>query len=389
MTPETLHARWLELVRGRGIGPVLIKRLVAAFHTPQAVLCADAAALHAHTDLTPTGRQRVLEALASPPSDGVWKDLERLQQWGGRLHLPGTHGYPESLWQMADPPGVLYSLGRGELVTRTPQLAVVGSRRAGLIGLGLAKDLGAELSRAGVLVISGLALGIDAAAHRGALDAGQPTLAVLGCGLDVVYPPKNADLRARILEQGCLLSEMPPGMPVRKELFPYRNRILVGLARGVLVVEASLRSGAMITARLAAESGRDVFAVPGPARAELSAGPHWLLRQGARLVEHARDILDEWPDCQEPATPATLSEEVAVHAPAAFPGGIPGELPEVVWRRLGQGPVSGDELARCSSLTVAALSRILLQLELSGLVRRLPGNHFVLNHEEPQSSPPR
>jgi len=271
-------------------------------------------------------------------------------------------GYPAVLRTLPDAPPVLYV--RGEIrPADAVAVAVVGARRASPYGVAVAEWLGAELSRAGVVVVSGLARGIDAAAHRGAMQAGGRTIAVLGCGPDVVYPPEHAGLMAHIVEAGAVLTEFPPGTPPLRHQFPRRNRIISGLALGVVVVEGRADSGALITADWALAQGREVFAVPGGIFAETSVLPHRLLQQGARLVTGVEDILEELRLPVPPsraAAPALLDErEAAVFAQLTFD------------------PLHIDVLTRRCGLPVAEVGRALVGLELRGLVRALPGQRYV------------
>ncbi|MBB4013922.1 DNA processing protein [Niveibacterium umoris] len=275
--------------------------------------------------------------------------------------------YPQALLQSADPPLLLYVKGRTELLNR-PALAMVGSRNATAQGLANAEAFARALSEAGLLIVSGLALGIDAAAHRGGLEGVGGTLAFIGTGADRIYPARNAPLARRIAEGGAIVSEFPLGTPSVAHNFPKRNRLIAGLAQGVLVVEAAPASGSLITARLAGELGREVFAIPGSIHSPMSKGCHQLIKQGAKLVESAQDVLDElrWavPGARS-AAPQTL---VAGTPPA------PGE--ERVLAAMGFDPADVDTLCTRSNLTPDALFAILLELELDGRVARLPGGRF-------------
>lgn len=273
--------------------------------------------------------------------------------------------FPELLRNIADPPlGLFYSGDAGLLGQQA--VAVVGSRRATAYGLYMAEKLGRELARAGITVVSGLARGIDTAAHRGALAGGGRTVAVLGCGLDVVYPRENQKLFADIAGCGALVSEFPPGTPPQPWHFPVRNRIISGLCRAVVVVEAGEKSGAMITAYLALEQGRDVMAVPGQATSKMSRGPHRLLRQGARLVEDAGDILEEL------GLTRLFTDAVGASGVSLEPA------EEALLALISWEPVDVDTLSVKSGLPVSQVLTILSFLELKGLVRQLPGHRFCL-----------
>lgn len=280
----------------------------------------------------------------------------------------GERGYPGALRHVFDPPARIHVRGRlareAELLG-APAIAIVGARDATAYGLAVARDLACGLAEAGIVVVSGLALGIDGAAHRGALDAGGVTIAVAGCGTDVIYPRQHAALHAAILERGAVVSEHPPGTAPLKGHFPRRNRIISGLSLGVVVVEATLLSGSLSTARHAVEQGREVMAVPGPVGALRSRGPHALLKRGARLVETVDDILAELP--HGIVTPA---------AGPARPRSLPRELASVL-----EGIVSGagtvDALVVRLGGKVPEILEKLLALELRGLVVRGPGGRYA------------
>jgi len=270
--------------------------------------------------------------------------------------------FPQELLALGDAPPALFFVGRRELLNR-PALAIVGSRSATPAGIENARAFAQALADAGLTIVSGLALGIDAGAHRGALEGRGSTIAVVGTGLDRVYPARNRALAHAIAAGGALLSEFPPGTPARKENFPRRNRLISGLARGVLVVEATLSSGSLITARLAGEQGREVFAIPGSIHSPFSKGCHKLIREGAKLVETAQDVLEELPQLGRRAS-------ATVRAPDSA-----GE-PDALLEALGFDPVSLDALVARTGLAAAPLQARLLELELEGHVARLPGGLF-------------
>jgi len=275
---------------------------------------------------------------------------------------PQDPGYPAALRALADRPEALYARGRLVEADRAA-VAVVGARRASPYGVAVGEWLGRELARNGVTVISGLARGIDAAAHRGALAAGGRTVAVLGCGVDVVYPPEHARLLAQVVAAGAAVSEYPPGTPPLRHHFPRRNRLISGLSLGVVVVEGREDSGALITADCALEQGREVFAVPGPVFAQTSALPHRLLQQGAKLVARVEDILEE------------LRLPVAAPA-AAIPVALQG-AEAAVYAQLTLDPQHVDALALRCALPVAEVGRALVGLELRGLARALAGQRYA------------
>ena len=285
----------------------------------------------------------------------------------------GDERYPELLRAIYDPPAVLYCDGSVEPGDRQA-VAIVGSRQATPYGLRITETLAGELSALGFTILSGFARGIDAAAHRAALAAGGRTIAVLGCGLDVDYPPGHASLHAEIAGSGAVLTEFAPGTPPRATNFPRRNRIISGLALGVVVVEAAEDSGSLITARLALEQGREVFAVPGPIDVPTSQGPHGLLKQGATLVETVDDIVEELlPQLDRPLQ--TLKTEPI----AALPEHVelsPSE--RTVLEVMSREPLHLDDLTERSRLTTPAVAGILLGLELKALVKQLPGQRYCL-----------
>ena len=294
--------------------------------------------------------------------------------------------YPDSLAAIHDPPLVLYTRGDQRLLQR-PQIGIVGSRSATRAGLEHAAKFAAALSERGYLVTSGLALGIDGAAHAGALDAGFPTIAVIGTGVDRVYPRQHQALTGRIRDQGLVVSELPPGTPARAAHFPQRNRIISGLSRGVLVVEASPRSGSLITARLALEQGREVFAIPGSIHNAQARGCHQLIRQGATLVETVADIEEElsaWPAARPvgktlPSQRPESARQQARKPPSpATPALIPAGLAQreiAVLEALGYDPASTDVLCGATGLAADELMQSLLLLEMEGLVDSAPGGY--------------
>ena len=275
--------------------------------------------------------------------------------------------YPKALLEISDPPALLYCAGRIELLNR-PGLAVVGSRNATAQGVRNAQAFARALSDAGLTIVSGLALGIDAAAHRGGLEGQSSTIAVLGTGADVVYPPTNQGLAKEIAERGLLISEFALGSPAAKQNFPRRNRIISGLTRGTLVVEAALASGSLITARAALEQGREVFAIPGSIHSPLSKGCHNLIKSGAKLVESADDVMSEVAGLQANTTPLAnkSADQVAQTATIAPP----------LLEHMGYDPIDIDSLCTRTGLSAQHVSAALLRLELDGRVASLPGGLY-------------
>ena len=278
---------------------------------------------------------------------------------------PGDSAYPPLLLQTADPPLLLYLQGKPEWLSARG-IAIVGSRQPSAQGLDHARAFARSLAEQGWCIVSGLAQGIDAAAHEGALDAGAPTVAVMGTGPDRIYPAKHRPLAQRIAATGALLSEYAPGTPALPEHFPQRNRLIAGLTQGTLVVEAALRSGSLITARLASEAGREVFAIPGSIRAPQAQGCHALIKQGAKLVESVDDILEEL----QAGTPRQ----------AALPLGDEDGPANPLLDALGHDPVTLDALLARTGLPVSELTARLLELELEGRVARLPGGLYQRRH---------
>lgn len=279
------------------------------------------------------------------------------------VHLTSPR-YPDRLRRIYDPPSFIYV--RGDLRSAEPAVAVVGSRRATATGRVVTERLAAGLAASGVTVVSGLARGIDAVAHRAALDAGGRTIAVLGCGLDVIYPPEHAGLMEAITQQGCIITEFPLGTPPLRHHFPQRNRIIAGLTLGVVVVEGDERSGALSTAGYALDEGREVMAVPGSVLNPLSRAPNGLLREGATLVESAEDVLA--------AVGLPLPSRQTVQASAITP---PEGPPAVVWQAVRTEPTHIDQVAQEAGLPVAEVAALLMELEIRGLVRQVPGKHFI------------
>jgi DNA processing protein len=295
------------------------------------------------------------------------------QQQGMELVGQGHDHFPDALKHIHDAPLLLYGLGDTRLLGQD-QIGIVGSRNATRAGLDHARHFAAELGRRGLLVSSGLALGIDGAAHAGALDADFPTLAVIGCGLDRLYPAQHRKLAHRVIDNGLIVSEYPPGTQPRAAFFPKRNRIISGLSRGVLVVEASLKSGSLITARLALEQGREVFAIPGSVHSPVARGCHQLIRQGATLVETADDVLEElgtwWHE------PGVGTDDRVVPKGPDLTGLDQREI--AVFEALGYDPQSTDALSQATGLPADQLMQSLLLLELQGLANAAPGGYLKI-----------
>ncbi len=310
--------------------------------------------------------------MANPAENLDDRTLEWLEGDRHSIVCLGDDDYPELLAQIKDPPRLLYIVGEPS-VLHLPSLAIVGSRNPTSGGARNAFEFARYLAASGFCIVSGLAAGIDAAAHRGALDAGAPTVAFLGHGIDIIYPAQNRGLAEKIAECGALVSEYPLGMQPKKPFFPQRNRLISGLALGTLVVEAARQSGSLITARLAAEQGREVFAMPGSIHNPLARGCHRLIRDGAKLVESGDDIVSELAPLAGHVLQTSLES-------TASPERQETRDPEYVKLRehLGHDPVSIDELAKLSGLTIGEVSSMLLILELDGIVEKLSGGRYAL-----------
>ena len=328
------------------------------------------------------GRSPAVPGAPVPDGRRVARDLECLRALGAHVVGRGDPEMPPRLEAIPDPPAVLFVRGDPGVLS-APQIAVVGSRRATPAGARIARRLAGELAARGLVVTSGLAQGVDAEAHRGALEAGGRTVAVLGSSLDRIYPAGHCSLAERIAGQGALVSEFPFGTRPVPWNFPWRNRIISGLSLGVLVVEAADRSGSLITARLAADQGREVFAVPGSILNPLAAGCHRLLRDGAKLVERMEDVLEELPAGELAALPsgasATFRDGEAAPAPAPAPEAAPAPGPDeaAVLDRLDYEPASVETIARRAGLTPEQVYPILLILEIGGSVRMDPAGRYM------------
>lgn len=400
---------WLRLSCAPGVSPAALRKLLETFGLPQAVLAQPFAALATATDT------RTAHAVLSAPGPEFAEQAAAALAWreqaGNWILTLCDPAYPPMLLTMPDPPPLLYIKGRLESLHRKA-VAVVGSRSSTPQGTEDAARFARAFSAAGLTVVSGLALGIDGAAHRGALAGPGGTVAVIGTGVDIVYPPSHRALAAQIGEQGAIVSEWPLGTPARPSNFPQRNRLIAGLSSGVLVVEAAMRSGSLITARLANEMGRDVFALPGSIHAPLSKGCHRMLKQGAMLVETADEVLEQLgvataprprPAFTEANATATRSSRTKGDRASAPSGSVenadsrpaerapqhnarldtapsPAALTPDAQRlldALGHAPATLEILAGRTEMEEAALQRALLYLELVGRITALPGGRFT------------
>ncbi len=359
---------WLRLSRTPGIGSIALIALLEAFDSPENIVGAP----HAQLAKVLGNNKADLFAITDEPNiERHQKDIEWLVEEDSHLVSILDDAYPDLLREIPDPPALLYIKGNPTVLS-LPQLAVVGSRNPTHGGIANAKAFAGTLVSAGLLVTSGMALGIDAAAHIGALDAGGNSIAVTGTGIDRIYPAGNHALAHRIVEHGALVSEYPLATPPLRENFPRRNRIISGLSLGVLVVEAALRSGSLITARLANEQGREVFSIPGSVHSPQSKGCHQLIRQGAKLVETATDIMEELGplvatlrqviETSGETNPVVVSEDKSANF----------ELLEY----LGFDPIDINTLVERSGLTPEAISSMLLKMELAGHVQVCAGGKY-------------
>lgn len=357
-------SHWLRLSRTENVGPVTFRQLLARYETPEK-------AIEALPELAARGGLK--RKLTVPPLKSIEDEIRALEKRGAQILTWRDDAYPKFLAQTADAPPVLLVEGHAHLLNKQPLVAMVGARNASLNGRRYAEKLARELGEAGIIVVSGLAAGIDAAAHQGALTTG--TIGVISGGFDHVYPPENAGLYDKLRTQGAIATEMPLGTPIKPQLLPRRNRIVSGLCRGVIVVEAALQSGSLITARLAGEQGREVMAVPGSPMDPRAAGTNRLIKDGATLIESARDVVNllnqqrleesELP-VFAPATSYKIDENHVDKARAALLDG------------LAPTPTPVDELIRLCDFPAPIVWAALLELELAGRILRLPGNQVAL-----------
>ncbi len=364
---------WLLLRAVRGVGDLIFCRLVQSLESPEAVLSASPERLMAAGPLGRSLAQAISQGPDQAARQAVDEELKRLEKLRLSVITFQNELYPPRLTTIPDPPPLLYVSG-GLEQTDHQAVAIVGSRRATAAGRLLTEELSRELASLGFTIVSGLARGIDAAAHRGALAGKGRTVAVLGCGIDRTYPPEHASLRKQIESDGAVISELPLGSYPHGYHFPRRNRIISGMCLGVIVTEAGMESGSLITARLAADQGREVFAVPGFVKNETSRGPNGLIKQGATLVETVDDVIEELL----PQLNDSLLERLTtrVSAGAAEPGRLD-EKEAVIYDLLTWEATHIDDLIEKTGLPAAEVSGLLLSLELKGLLRQLPGHSYV------------
>jgi DNA processing protein len=361
---------WIALGRVRNLGPVLIKRLLRVFDTPQAIFGAS----HSRLVKVKGISSNIADSIARGPDLGFARQqMDVALSRDFRLITCKSAGYPQRLSQIYDPPYLLYVKGNlNESDGRA--VAMVGSRHATHYGRSVAEDIAMQLARAGVTVVSGFARGIDSISHRAAVLSGGRTIAVLGCGIDVIYPPENVSLYRDISEHGALISEFPFGTAPEGPNFPRRNRIISGLSLGVVIVEAGAKSGALLTANHALEQNREVFAVPGNITSVTSFGTNSLIKQGARPVTSAEDVLSELEFVLPSADEDRPSRVAAVR--------LDHEQTRL-FEMIGDEPVHVDMLSRRSGLEVSRLLEVLLAMELKGAIMQVPGKRFVKSDTRP------
>lgn len=366
---------WIALNMVRGVGPRLANQLLDRFGTPSDILTASRSQLEA----VGLKAETIHELKGGETRARANAEVERLGRLGIDVVVLADEDYPALLREIHDPPIVLYLRGAWRESLRQPCLAVVGSRRSSSYGVNAAQSLARELAASQLTIVSGLARGIDAAAHRGALEAGGRTIAVVGTGLETTYPPEHEKLADEILAAaGALLSEFPLGTPPLPQNFPYRNRILSGLSFGVLIVEAAEHSGSLITARLAYEQGRDVFAVPGNITSQTSFGPNYLIKDGAKLIQCGRDVLEELPrSIRDPLLWPREEKTGSAHQRAIEPLLLTEEEGLVLALLTPDAPAHIDQLLLSTGLTPSVMMSTLLALEMKDRIVQLPGKSFL------------
>ncbi len=369
---EQEQLNWLRLIRTDSIGPITFYQLIERFGSASD-------ALKALPELAKRGGRK--KPLVAPSERDVAKEYKALQKLGGRLVCAADADYPLALTATDDAPPVLSVIGDVSMLN-TSCVAIVGARNASLNGRKMASKLAKDLGAKDQVVVSGLARGIDTAAHQGALESG--TIAVVAGGIDVVYPPENQGLYDAIKEKGLVVAESAMSAKPFAASFPRRNRIVSGLSKGVIVVEANKRSGSLITARMAGEQGRDVFAVPGSPMDPRAAGPNHLIREGATLVRNADDVMEAVMNFSGNSLREPPAKLVRFSPPSSsgFHEEPPEDVQDLILSHLSFTPIYVDELVRACHLTISAVQTCLLELELAGRIERLPGNKIILLNQE-------
>ncbi len=361
---------WLALERVPRVGPLTIAKLIAVFGNPKTVLEVSAADLRRQVGLS----QKLSEIISEyvPPEKDIRKDIEILKETNTKLILRWDQSYPSDLKEVHDPPAMLFV--RGNIAACNDRaVGIVGTRNPTAYGLDMTRSLTRDFVRAGITVVSGLARGIDTECHKTALKEGGKTIGVLGCGINIVYPRENGPLIDGMAQAGAVVSEFRPGIQPLGTNFYRRNRIISGMSKGVIVVEAALGSGSLITAKHALDQNRDVFAVPGNTLNSRSAGPHHLLKQGAGLVERASDVIEN-----------LFAPAVSIRQPTLFPKSLDLSLsPEAerIYETIDLDPIHIDLICEAVKIEVGKVSGLLLELELNGFVRQYPGKMFARSHD--------
>jgi DNA processing protein len=364
---DTLN--WLRLARAENVGPITFYRLLELYGTAEK-------ALNALPELSRRGGRK--KPLTAPPMAAIEQEYERLEKMGGTIITAQDEAYPLALAAIDDAPPVISTIGNLKTLDQSC-IAMVGARNASVNGRKFSEKLARDLGESGMCVVSGLARGIDTAAHTGALKTG--TIAVVAGGIDVVYPEENKKLYDAIAADGLIIAESPLGVPPVAQSFPRRNRIVSGLSKGVIVIEATLRSGSLITARLAGEQGRDVYAVPGHPLDPRAEGPNHLIREGATLIRSAEDVLEALRNFSGSSLREVTRAQPYTPMPSQNEAEVPENTQEIVLSALSFAPLGVDELVRTCNLSIPATQITLLELELAGRIKRHPGNRISLLQE--------
>lgn len=375
MVPESEHSLrdWIALTFVIGVGSRTAATLIDKFGSPSLVFAASSHALES----AGLKRETIDAIKSSETRDKAAREIDELARLGGEALCLTDERYPKLLRETYDPPIVIYGLGDVSAAFTQPCVAVVGSRRCSTYGRNVAEKLSREIAERGITVVSGLARGVDSAAHRGALEGRGLTVGVMGTGLDSVYPKENRKLAERILERGALITEFPLATPPVSQNFPFRNRVISGVSLGVMVVEAAERSGSLITARLAFEQGRDVFAVPGNITSAKSFGPNYLIKDGAKLVQTWRDVVEELPADIKSTILSAERGESRVKQLVIDDVALSESERKLLKMLSSDEAVHIDQLISKSGLSLGELMGALLQLEMTDRIRQLPGKSFV------------
>jgi len=359
---------WIILNMIPGVGSSTFRRLIKFFGSPSLVLSASLKELAMVRGVTPALCQSIVDNRDNIKID---EELRLIEKYGCKIITIEDQAYPQNLKAIYDPPPLLYV--KGELTNSdSNSIAIVGTRNATTYGKTVAENFSSQLASRGITIVSGLAHGVDTYAHKGALSVGGRTIAVVGNGLDIVYPAENAKLFDEIANSGAVISELPMGTKPIRTMFPQRNRLISGISLGTIVIEAPRKSGALITADLALDQGRDVFAIPGQIFSEKSKGTNWLIKQGAKLVDSVDDILEELPSSsfQQPVEDNIKTEDMMIEYQLS-------QDENAVWNVIGSSPIHIDDISKRSNLPVFKVCSVLVMLELKGLVQQLSGKMFI------------